>query len=1071
MQNNIFSPSVNIIRDSNRDLNYIPTRNGESAFNKITSAFESGTKSFNLVGAYGSGKSAFILALEKVLNNKADFFFNPIKGEVSTFEKCFIIGEYKSFKSAFCENFGIKKKEECFKEFGKELKRYSKEKTGLLIVVDEFGKFLEFAAKESPEEELYFIQQLSEVVNDPEFPVLFITTLHQAFEDYALELNKTQKNEWDKVKGRLVEITFNEPVEQLLFLASERISQKDITPSFSQSLEKNLFNAINESGAFPLKDYFSPDFARKIFPFDLLSASILTLALHNYGQNERSLFSFLESEDFLGLTDFDDGKQFFHLGNVFDYLSYNFHSFLNSKFNPHGAQWRAIFDALERTEGVFEYDFKPARELIKVIGLLSIFGRAGQRITKEFLCDYGKHALQIGNAEKIVERLEKNQIIRFTNYNQRYVLFKGTDVDIDKELELAEDRISKDFSVVNQLRKYFNVPIFQAKRSFYETGTPRYFVTEISETPTSLEPEGSVDGYINLVFSNLIDSEAVKNVSAENNCAILYGYFKEYEGIREKLTELEKIEIVKKDCQNDSIALAELNNQSANAKETLNSLIIGSFYGQSSMIDWYFLGIKYSISSSKELNSLLSDICEKIYFNAPILKNELMNKEKLNGTISGARNKLVAMALNNSEMLDFGFRTDKYPPEKTIYLSLLKNTGIHDFNGKIARFKKPEKESFAQLWSVSETFLEECSIAPRKLRDFIDLLRQKPFKLKRGFVEFWVPLFLIAKQKYFAFYEEDRFVPNLSVDTLEVAMKQPQKYYVSTFHLNETETKLFNKYRYFLNQVESINPDTDTFIETIKPFLTFYKRLVPYSRQTKHVSKNSQRLRVVLENTEDPVKAFFDEIPRALGFSLNGLEQDSNMEEFTLRLKETTRELSAAYSELINRIEGTINQTIDGGQLSFPENKVLLQKRFNKVKKEQLKPKLKVLLQRINTPLDDRQSWLISIATAILNKTPDKFTDDDVEAFDSLLKEYLYELDNITDISTKDIDSNKEEVLKFEVTSFVRGVQKHLIRMPKSKNKQIVSKMGSIRNLLDKRDRQTNIALLIKLLQEEIENE
>ncbi len=1070
MRNNIFSPSVNIIRDSDHELSYIPTRNGENAFNKITSAFESGTKSFNIIGAYGSGKSAFILALEKVLNNKADFFFNPIKGNVKSFEKCFIIGEYKSFKSAFCEKLGIKKNDNWIKEFFEILKGYSNKKIGFLIIVDEFGKFLEYAAKESPEVELYFIQQLSETVNSPELPVLFISTLHQAFEDYALDLNRIQRKEWDKVKGRLVEVTFNEPVEQLLFLASERISQKGIKSKLPVGVDEDLFKAINDSGAFPLTDYFSLDFAKKIFPFDLLSASVLTVALHSYGQNERSLFSFLESEDYLGLTDFDEGNQYFHLGNVFDYLSYNFHSFINSKFNPHGAQWRAIFDALERCDGVFD-DSAPARRLIKVIGLLSIFGRASQKISHEFLSTYSRFALQIKEVGDIIEELELNQIIRFRGYSKRYVLFRGTDVDIDKELELAENRISKDFSVVNHLRKYFNIPILQAKKSFYKTGTPRYFVTEISETPISEDPEGSVDGFINLVFSNIIDSKDVKKVSLESNAAILYGYFREYEAIRRKLTEIEKIEIVKKDNINDDIAVAELNNQSENAKEILNSLIIGSFYGQSSNIDWYFLGEKCSIGNSKELNSLLSCISEKTYYNTPVLKNELMNREKLSGTISGARNKLVAMALKNAGGEDFGLPKDKYPPEKTIYLSLLKNTGIHYYNGGIASFNKPKEESFGQLWSKSEEFLEECSVAPRKLRDFIELLREKPFKLKKGFIEFWVPLFLIAKQKYFAFYEDGKFVPNLSVDTLEVAMKQPQKYYVSTFHLNETQTKLFNKYRYFLNQVESNNPDTDTFIETIKPFLTFYKRLVPYSRQTKHVSRNSQRLRVVLENTEDPVKAFFDEIPRALGFSLNSLEQDSNMEEFTLRLKETTRELSAAYSALINRIEGTINQTIDGGQLSFPENKVLLQKRFNKVKKEQIKPKLKVLLQRINTPLDDRQSWLISIATAILNKTPDKFTDDDVEAYDSLWKEYLYELDNITDISTRDIDSNKEEVLKFEVTSFVRGVQKHLIRMPKSKNEQIISKMGSIRNLLDKGDRQTNISLLIKLLQEEIENE
>jgi len=39
-------------------------------------------------------------------------------------------------------------------------------------------------------------------------------------ESYAYSLSKTQQQEWTKVKGRFREITFNEPVEQLLFLAN-----------------------------------------------------------------------------------------------------------------------------------------------------------------------------------------------------------------------------------------------------------------------------------------------------------------------------------------------------------------------------------------------------------------------------------------------------------------------------------------------------------------------------------------------------------------------------------------------------------------------------------------------------------------------------------------------------------------------------------------------------------------------------------------------------------------------------------------------------------------------------------
>ena len=57
-------------------------------------------------------------------------------------------------------------------------------------------------------------------------------------------------------------------------------------------------------------------------------------------------------------------------------------------------------------------------------------------------------------------------------------------------------------------------------------------------------------------------------------------------------------------------------------------------------------------------------------------------------------------------------------------------------------------------------------------------------------------------------------------------------------------------------------------------------------------------------------------------------------------------------------------------------------------------------------------------------------------------------MDNLTDISKKDIDEAKEEVLKLELTSFVKGVQRNLIRLPKEKAKQIDAKKQDIQKML-----------------------
>jgi hypothetical protein len=42
----------------------------------------------------------------------------------------------------------------------------------LFLFVDEFGKFLEYASKHNPENELYFIQQLAEFCNNPKHNIV-----------------------------------------------------------------------------------------------------------------------------------------------------------------------------------------------------------------------------------------------------------------------------------------------------------------------------------------------------------------------------------------------------------------------------------------------------------------------------------------------------------------------------------------------------------------------------------------------------------------------------------------------------------------------------------------------------------------------------------------------------------------------------------------------------------------------------------------------------------------------------------------------------------------------------------
>lgn len=1076
MQIKHFSPSVNIVRDKGTELDYIPTNNGQEAFNKIVNGFSQGTRSFTLIGSYGTGKSAFILALQKVMHGNADYFTNEngIFSNIKNFDFTNIVGEYASLRETISDeiNNTASKSDDLWKKLDNYYSKLKKSNTAWVIVIDEFGKFLEYAAKNSPDEEMYFIQQLAEYVNDKDKNIILITSLHQSFSTYAFGLSKTQRNEWDKVKGRLIEINFNEPVEQLLYLSSERLGQEDFNNTVSPKEQKELYNAIESSGAFPLKDYFSYENAQNLYPFDILAAAILTQALQKYGQNERSLFTFIESHDYLGLRDFDKKNPYFNASCVYDYLIHNYYNYLNSQYNSEFTQWSSIKIAIERAETEFTEDIENYLKIIKTIGLLNIFHKAGVKINYEFLTTYSKYALGISKPEKIIDDFSKKSIIRYRAYNERYILFEGTDVKIDAELIDAEKETKRDTVVINYLQKYFTFPIVLAKAAYYKLGTPRYFTFELTEQAIQIENiEGINDGVINIILNSNIDEDEIKRISSKCKNAILFGYFHETKKLQSLIWEIEKIRFVKEKYPDDKIVQRELADMFKHHVDELNSVFINELYN-SNYISWYYNGSVIKIGSQKAMNKFLSNICEYIYSGTPIFRNEMVNKTKVSAAISTARKKLIKQLLENESIKDLGFNPDTYPPEKTIYLALLKNTGIHkNKKGKFV-LSEPIDDSFKYLWNECDQFLKDCNDDKRSLIELIERLKNKPLRLKDGFIEFWIQIYLIAKRNEFAIYEGTDFIPYLNEETLDVALRQPQKYRIQSFYLTKKKLKIFNNYRYFLNQIEEEKPTNESFIETVKPFLTFYRGLVQYTKNTENISKEAKNLREAIIDSTDPKKMFFDAIPRALGYSINDFDKDNNvLEELTISLKNAVRELSSTFDNLINRIEEYLNREILGQDLNFPDNKLLLQKRYKKLKIHSLNTKQKVFYQRISTSLDDRKSWINSLGMALMNKSLETINDTEEKILLDRLKAIIHELDNLTDISKqKDIDQNKEEYLKLEITTFVKGVQEKLIRLPKNKTKEIVTLENQIKKLL-KEDKKINIYLLTKLLQDQIDDE
>jgi len=533
-----FTTSTNIVRDSAREINYIPTPNANRVVNQIANDFKKGIRSFNIIGSYGTGKSSFLWALQQSLQGKKRFFnFNLLqapKVEIINF-----IGEFKSITNEFADYFDVTQNKNQSQNILSEIfNRYhalGKKNPLLILVIDEFGKFLEYASQNSPEKELYFIQQLSEFANNPDHNIILLTAVHQNFDAYAFALRNVQKQEWTKVKGRFREIIFNEPVEQLLFLAAEHLKQNNTDRKIESEIKAAL-SIAKKSKAFNINPDYATEVSSKLFPLDLIAANILTLSLQKYGQNERSLFSFLESTDHTGINSFDKrGNPFYSASCVYDYLTFNFYSYINSRYNPDFAAWSAIKNSLEEVERMFDENISDYSKILKTIGLLNITAAAGSDLGKDFLVRYSTTCLGIKSADKLIENLENRKIILYRTYNKRFILFAGTDLDISSALIEAGNKVSEISDVSTILNRYYQLPPVLAKSCSYLNGTPRMFKFKISEYPISEIPQEEIDGFINLIFNEKLSLNEVKQHSATEEEAIVYGFYRNSKTIKNDL--------------------------------------------------------------------------------------------------------------------------------------------------------------------------------------------------------------------------------------------------------------------------------------------------------------------------------------------------------------------------------------------------------------------------------------------------------------------------------------------------------------------------------------------------------
>ena len=956
---------------------------------------------------------------------------------------------------------------------------------GLLLVIDELGKFLEYAAQDPAYGDLFVLQSLAEfAARSDQTPLLMVTILHQAFEQYAQRLARSQREEWAKVQGRFEDVAFVEPTEQVIRLIGSAIERTSAIekPNFSDAvdlelkphrLDKNEFMSLLEN----------------CLPLHPTVALIASSLFRRFAQNERSLFALLNSDEPHGFPDFLKNQTYdgrilptFTLSNLYDYI----HMALGSRLytSRDGSKWAEIESAIEHLPNPSPMTVK----LIKTIGLLGIVGevsvnlKASKHLLRYALNDgietrqnkadepvaLNPDTVGVESFERALAMLEQRSIVIYRRYNDACALWAGSDIDIEARLRDARAQLDPNLRLPTTLSTLMQPQPLIARRHLFVTGTLRYFAvryTDLEVFDADLQiPSDDTDGLVlyTLPASKFEAKQLVKKAtkaSVRSRKEVLIAIPQSIGFLRDAVLELWCLGWVEENTPEllgDATARRELWARRTEAErevfEQLPSLFGGNIVSpqvgpmpthkdDAGDCLWYHRGKPRQIASRRALNEYLSKICDSVYSKTPILRNELINRRQISSQAASARRKLIAGMLDFQQLEKLNI--NGYPPEMSIYLSLLFDTGIHRRVSGVWGFHPPnadDKSRISPIWSEIEKFLNECEESRQSVAKLYKQLEPPPFGLRSGPMPILLCAFLLHYETEITLYEEGSFVADISTPVFERLIRSPEKFEIKRFRMEGIRAEVFEQFTGMISKPVSVMGKSPLLV-IVRPLISFIKKLPRYTMLTQELSDAAIALRKAITDAREPDALLFEQLPQALGFDAFGplAKADSKtVNQFFNTLQDTLSELKQAYDDLLTFIEGRL---VSAFSLQSDDDSphIELINRARPLFNWAIDPKLKVFLIRVCDEGLDFKEWVEAIGTYIANKPPASWNDSDKAHFEMNLSELerkFHHFEALLFERQKQSDDSAGEVIRVGITTLSSPEQERVVTVPPSAEAQ-----------------------------------
>jgi hypothetical protein len=782
----------------------------------------------------------------------------------------------------------------------------SKKNDGVLIIIDEMGKFLEASAL-GLGDDVYFFQELAEAAARTSGKVVVIGILHQSFSQYAGRLGIGTRDDWVKVQGRYSDIPLVAASDEVVELIGRAI-HAEATPAWMMPASVEIADSIRAR-----RPTVGSGFSKSLYacwPLHPTMAALLgPISKRQFGQNERSTFGFLASVEPSGFRSYLEStpqlqSSWYRPSEYWDYLRANLEPAILS--SPDGHRWAQAVEAVERAEAKTTDTLHV--ELIKNIAVIDLFrngsGLAAEATVLKTLF-YG-HTLE--QVEAALEQLSNWRVILFKKHIGAWSVFEGSDFDIESAISQARGGMAGvDFSLIESLTNLY--PVI-AKRHYHETGTMRWMnmalcrLEDAQRIATKFKPQNGDFGLFLLTLPgwNMSNKTALRKCHEYSRVGpwpVVIGIPRNHAKIEDLGSELLALQVVQSrhELIGDPVARREVQARVSSVRANLEEQL------REAVINARWIAGEEELETNGRLSPIASNLADVIFLDAPELWSELLNRDSPSSNSVKARRDLLYSMLDREAEENLG--VSGYPAERGLYETLLRATGLHrqDSNGAW-RFLPPDDQhapTFAPLWDATRARFTDANKRV-KISELYELWAEPRFGVRKGVMPVLFTAFLLAHKGNLALYKEGMFIPRVTDADIDEYLQDSSRFSMRWILIDQEKTSILAGISDILAEVGA-SANTSDPLEAARGLVAMVFALPAWSQRTHTISDIARSVRDTLLKANDPHKVLF--------IDLAALLEKNSDKSYVEALRSPIAEIARAYDRLLDRINDSMLEALD----------------------------------------------------------------------------------------------------------------------------------------------------------------